>query len=893
MDEFRGMIQEWLENGKLELSQGSYSNKWFVTTKKNGKLRLIMDCQPLNAVSRRMAGTLPLMDEISERLAGYWGYIQLDVHAMFDQFTIDPVSRDLFAFNTPLGNVRLCVLPMGYQNSPFLTQTAMDMIFKDIDHKEIYVDDFTLVTADREFNDEVMSNGMRVSIHELIARLEAILKRALEVGLTFGGTKMRLFEPEIEVLGYKCGTYGRSPQDEKVQAMLSWPEPTTVKEVRSFVQAAAFYRSWIRDFSIKMEPLFRLTRKGVPFTWGAEQRHAFVMMKDQLASEPVLQSPIYDGRVFYLTTDGGPVGGGATLCQEDAEGQRFVIRYMSFLWSAAERNYAQIKKELAAMVRALKGAKGYIYGAQVIIETDCLPLIGYLNNKEVLDPILSRWMAYVHMFAPIFKHIAGKTNVVADGLSREGSSENPSLSEEVMERELARVFNLSVTGNDPMSKIKLFLTSLKRPDGMKETEYKTLLKDAEKFFVKGDQLFTRPTRKYEIPRLVVQEKHEKAKIMFECHDGLHGGGHKGLSATYGKVAHRFFWPCMYKDVAEYVKTCEVCQRLSVKRLVEPLKSYRPRGFNKRWSVDILQITQKRAGKRFDYVIIARDEFGWIEGKPLRTKKAEEWVRFLFEHIVCRWGVGQMIVTDNGELQSTEAKSWAERFRLWITYTTSNHPESNGLVERGHQGLLKSIAASLQSYEVHESRWDEVFYATLWAMRITVNRVTGFTPFYMMYGQEAVVPMEFEANSWRVVEWRDPMTSEELIACRTRQLLRLECDRKVAEDRVNENRAKDAERWENSKNVRKEALVPGDYVLLWDSKRSASFSMKLDNRWQGPYKIIDADENGTYRLAELDGAKFARRVAGALLKKFYVRVCQGTTKLEPPVDVVKPVSSPVD
>ena len=94
--------------------------------------------------------------------------------------------------------------------------------------------------------------------------------------------------------------------------------------------------------------------------------------------------------------------------------RRYVIRFGAKVLSIRQRNYPQIKRELWGVVTALKCEKEYLIGTSVLVETDCLPLLGMITSCTTLDIAMLRWIAYIKSLNPEFEHIAGKDNPVAE-----------------------------------------------------------------------------------------------------------------------------------------------------------------------------------------------------------------------------------------------------------------------------------------------------------------------------------------------------------------------------------------------------------------------------------------------------------------------------------------------
>ncbi len=139
-------LKSKIEAGVYEASQSSYQSRWFCILKKSGALHLIHDLQPLNKISIHDAGLIPEPDEFIEPYGGCQCYTMFDMFWGFDAQRVDPKSQDLTAFYTPLGLMRIAVLPMGYTNSPSEFQNCMTFILQEeIPHvANIFIDDLPI-----------------------------------------------------------------------------------------------------------------------------------------------------------------------------------------------------------------------------------------------------------------------------------------------------------------------------------------------------------------------------------------------------------------------------------------------------------------------------------------------------------------------------------------------------------------------------------------------------------------------------------------------------------------------------------------------------------------------------------------------------------------------------
>ena len=196
--------------------------------------------------------------------------------------------------------------------------------------------------------------------------------------------KCHLFKASVKYLGFIVSAAGVSPDPEKVSAVRDWIAPTNIKEVRSFLGFASYYRKHIRDFARVARPLHKLTGKGVPFHWDPEQEHAFTDLKNLLLAYPDPSIP------FIVDCDASNEAIGSVLSQI-IEGEERVIAYYAKALSKPERNYCVTRKELLAVVNTLKHFHVYLMGANFTVRSDHSSLRWLLHFKDAQGQI-ARWL---------------------------------------------------------------------------------------------------------------------------------------------------------------------------------------------------------------------------------------------------------------------------------------------------------------------------------------------------------------------------------------------------------------------------------------------------------------------------------------------------------------------
>ncbi|KAM1175357.1 hypothetical protein ACFX19_028369 [Malus domestica] len=364
--------------------------------------RVCIDYRKLNNTTRKDHFPLPFIDQMLERLAGHSFYCFLDGYSGYNQIVIAPEDQEKTTFTCPFGTFAYRRMPFGLCNAPATFQRCMVSIFSDFIEKiiEVFMDDFSV------FGD---------SFDGCLENLTLILKRCMETNLVLNWEKCHFMVKQGIVLGHIVSARGIEVDKSKIDLVRYLPSPTSVREIRSFLGHAGFYRRFIKDFSKISTPLCRLLQKDVTFNFNEECEKAFKHLKEMLTSAPIIRPPDWS-MPFELMCDASDYALGAVLGQRKDK-QPHVIYYASRTLNDAQLNYSTTEKELLAVVFALDKFRSYLLGTKVIIYTDHAAL-KYLLTKKEAKPRLIRWMLLLQEFDIEIRDKKGSENVVADHLSR-------------------------------------------------------------------------------------------------------------------------------------------------------------------------------------------------------------------------------------------------------------------------------------------------------------------------------------------------------------------------------------------------------------------------------------------------------------------------------------------
>ena len=201
--------------------------------KKTGKLRICVDYRELNKRTETTAYSLPLADEVQDRLAGASIFTKLDFKSGFWQVAIDPDDAHKTAFSPGpgMGLFEFNRMPFGLNGAPGAMQRLMDKLLEGMNCAMGYIDDILVYSSSVESHKKDLS---------------AVLKKVKEAGITLRGLKCRIGVKEVSYLGHVFSASGMSPDMEKIKIIQQWPQPTTILDVHGL---ASYYRRYIRVLS--------------------------------------------------------------------------------------------------------------------------------------------------------------------------------------------------------------------------------------------------------------------------------------------------------------------------------------------------------------------------------------------------------------------------------------------------------------------------------------------------------------------------------------------------------------------------------------------------------------------------------------------------------------------
>ena len=393
-------VEEMLKSGLIQEKDSPWAMPVVIVDKKDGTKRFCVDYRRLNSVTIPSTYPLPLIDDILAKLGGSKYFSTTDLRSGYFQVAMDPASREKTTFVVESGTYEVLVMPFGLSPAPATFSLLMSKVLKGLPFATAYLDDIIIWSKTEE---------------EHVLHLQTVFQCLESAGLRLKREKCHFFREEIEYMGHTVTPEGIRPCGDKVKVVQELQPSTTVREVKGLIGFASYYRRFVPNFSKLVRPLTYLTKKNREFIWTAECQNALDKLKEILAERPLLYHVTID-RPYILYTDASDVAVGATLIQEDEEGEH-VVYYLSSALTPTQSRWPIIEREAWAIIFAIRKLKAYLYGAKFTVRTDHKPL-EFLFKSEIKNVKVEKWAMELSELDCTIEYISGAKSVQADFLSR-------------------------------------------------------------------------------------------------------------------------------------------------------------------------------------------------------------------------------------------------------------------------------------------------------------------------------------------------------------------------------------------------------------------------------------------------------------------------------------------
>ncbi|GAU44722.1 hypothetical protein TSUD_88060 [Trifolium subterraneum] len=800
------------ENFISEAKYTTWLSNVILVKKSNGKWRMCVDYTDLNRACPKDAYPLPCIDRLVDNSSGFKLLSFFDAYSGYNQIPMDVADRTKTAFMTESGNYYYNVMPFGLKNAGATYQRMMNKVFRG------------------EIGDmlEVYMNDMIVKSHEEVdhtIHLQKVFEQARKVNMRFNPEKCTFGIRAGKFFGFYLTERGIEANPDKCRAFTEFPTPNDKKSIQTLNGMLTALSRFVAKSAQHALPLFKLLRKESAFEWTEECEQALQHLKKALSEPPVLSRPDV-GEVLYPRRR-------LRGCQRnsytrDARRTETSLLHEQSL-AGPQAQISANRKSRLVLVTAAKRLRYYFLAHTIVVRTD--------------QPIKS------------LLHVPREHNKRADILSKLASTKrkngNKSVIQEILShpsiQKPTRVFDINAIGdaNCWMTPVYNYLAHGTLPNDEKEAA--TVKRRVCSYTLLDNKLYRRG---FSIPLLKCADEATADYILREIHEGINSQHLGGRSLARKALRAGYYWPTMQQDAKEHMKNCDKCQRHGDMHLAPPheLKSLSSPWPFAWWGMDILG-PFTRGNLQCRYLIVGVDYFTkWVEAEPLPEITSFRNLRFFKRDILCRFGIPQVVVTDNGT-QFTD-----KTFRVFLAkintkhhFTSVEHPQTNGQAEAANRVILRGLRRQLGDAK---KQWVEELPHVLWAYRTTPHSTTGETPFRLAYGTEAVIPVEIGEPSRRTEAPLDEEINDEAM----REELDLVEEIRTAAS-LKEASLKQLVAARHDTKVIKRDFEVGSLVLRRNAKDS--HEGKLASNWEGPYRVRGKTDNGAYHLETLQGKEIPR------------------------------------
>ncbi|XP_030039191.2 uncharacterized protein K02A2.6 [Manduca sexta] len=631
--------------------------------KPNGQLRICLDPRSLNKAIKRPHFPYPTLDDLRSKVAGAAVFSKLDANSGYWMIKLDAESSELCTFNTQFGRYKFLRLPYGINSSGEIFHKVMNDLFGELPGVLIFVDDILVYGSNQNEHNE---------------RLENVFKKAREVNLKFNKSKCLFDKSEVAYIGHIFNKEGIAPDKSKVEAIIDMPRPENVKDLQRYLGMINYLGSYIPNLAQETSVLRDLLKKQNIWQWTDNHESQFKKLKQLICQSPVLVH--YDvKKPIRMSVDASKNAVGAVIFHG-----KNPIAYSSKSLTSSQENYAQIEKELYAILFGCKKFHQYIYGKTIQVETDHQPLVT-LFKKPLSDvpTRLQRMMIALQSYDLLVSYTRGTEMYISDTLSRAPIS-NTKIEKFDLE-ELENNINChikSLTSN-------LAITQNKLQEIKSHTQSDETLKILKEYYSVGW-----PNSKHQCDSITLpywnirDEIHVIDEIIFksqsviiprsmrsEILNKLHEG-HMGIEKTKNLARGIVYWPNINHDIEMKIRQCEICMMFSANKTKETLLSHeQPEIPWQKVATDLFDYNNKK------FLLVVDYYSNYIEIAQLSNDYRSQTVIQHLKSIFSRHGIPLQLVSDGGPpFNSQEFLKFMCDWDIEHIKSSPHFPQSNGLAE---------------------------------------------------------------------------------------------------------------------------------------------------------------------------------------------------------------------
>lgn len=814
-------FKELIKNGIVtKVAFSEWGSPVTAVAKQDKSIRICGNYIKLNAITKTIKYPYVNLHYALQSLGKAKIFSKLDLISGYYQIPIAECDKSKSALVTQTSIYVFNSMGMGMKNSSAYFQSLMDKVLGEMRYVSAIA-----------YQDDVILYSDNFDQH--LQHLKTLLDKFKEANLSINIKKCQFAMKQVKFLGFIVSDQGIQADPDKVRPITQLPPPKDIKELERFLGMTGVYQKFIKQYQVIIEPLRRLKMKDQPFIWKEEQQEAFKKIKQQLSNLPNLIQPDFD-KQFELHTDAANSAGIAVILCQRYEGHPYPLAFASRSLSKHEKNYAIRELEALAIIFGIKKFRIYLECNQFIIYTDHSSLQWILNTNEDKQPRLFRWCLFLQAYDFVVKYVPGKKNHAADALSR------------------STIFNIELK-----TRLQSINWQSEQEKDDKLQEYKT--HDNKAFTISNGIIFKIMQRQQNIfsNRICkVVPSQLTQTVIKEFHDKQFAG-HCGINKTIKAISKQFWWENMKQEVGDYIKKCNICQKVKGDR------SHQYNTSNTAGEKPFQKIAIDYFGplpmseKGNVHILVIIDTFTkYVEIYPMKSILTSELAKVLYYNYILRHGIPDEIISDNGAPFNSEFLQQLNQYlNIKISFTPPNHPSSNGIVERYMKTLRQMILVYAQKGSIVK-QWDTNLRLIRFVYNNMIHQSTGFSPFELVYGRMSKSINQITQENKDIPLYKGQShTPQSKFASQLKE--NLEQAFEIVYNNLTSN-----EHYEYNNE-----LKVNDKVLLFNTSRSSKVRpRKLQQDWIGPMIIFKVLSKTRYNLKHYN--KRYKNIHISLIKKYY-------------------------
>lgn len=669
-----------LTAGIIEPCQASYWSQVVLARKATDKWRLCIDYRNLNETTRQHGWPLPVINStlkaIGEKRPKYFAI--LDLTSGYHQMPLAIEGRQFSAFITARGLFQFKRVAFGLKSAPAYFQYTMQVhILKDLVGNicEVYLDDIIIFG---ETNVQFLAN------------VEAVLIRLRQAGVLAKPEKSRLGLTEIEYVGHVINNEGISFSKEKLQKVLQFTKPTSIKTLRSFLGLANYFRDHVYGFASLTRPLNKLltvSKSSKSLKWDILTETAFDTIRTQIFNCPMLYF-VDPKRELFLHTDASDYGVGGYLFQYKASDNvvednkiELPIAFCSVALSQQQiSGWCTTEKEAFSIIFSIKKFHAYLRDRHFILRTDHRNLT-YMERDSASK--VARWKLMLQAYDFSIEHIPGKANVIADYLSRDQHAiSNPS--------------NEVITSGDNIPALNTASSVINA-----------------------------------VTTHIISNEHYDT--IAKVHNSIIG--HHGIAKTISKLKRQHKqWVGIHKDVRTFIANCPNCQKMNYTKTPANVEKFTLNSQAPMQSIHIDSIGPLPADSYgHQYIIVIIDAFSrFVELFPT-TSLESKWAAKAIIQFVGRYGTPMSVRSDNGSQFKDAFKQALITLKIDHVLTIPHSHQENAIVERANKEVMRHLRHFLLDDPILKQNWTDCLPLVQRIINSTRHESIGVAPATVVYG----------------------------------------------------------------------------------------------------------------------------------------------------------------